>query len=96
MKVIKHDSNFGSDVRIFIRNSYLGLRIRVKGYGCYMQVFGFRARYRSALNLSQPVSKPAPQPVLKQATFHWSQIGPPISKHAGWPASKWAKLRIRP
>ena len=29
MKVIKHDSNFGLDVRIWVRNSYLGLGIHV-------------------------------------------------------------------
>ena len=63
VKVVKHDSYFGLNIRSWLRNSHLGLGIRVHCYGRYMQVFGFRARYmymyRSRLHLSQPVSKPS-------------------------------------
>ena len=59
-KVIKRDLYFRLDIRrrSWLRNLFLGL---------------FRARYRSALHLSQLVSKPSAQPVLKPAiTVHRS------------------------
>ena len=34
------------EIRIRIRNLFLGLGIYIKGYGCYIQVLGFRARYK--------------------------------------------------
>ena len=46
-----------------------------------MQVIGFRATCRSTLHLSQPVSKPSAQPVLKRAIGH--ELGQSISN---WPA----------
>ena len=35
----------------------LKLRIHISGYGCYIQVFGFRARYKSALHLLRTIKK---------------------------------------
>ena len=55
-----------------------------------MQVLGLRTRYmyRSALHLSQPVSKPSTQLVLKRAiTVHQSQNGP-ARFEMGQPLSK--------
>ena len=30
-----------------VRDSYLGLEVLIQGYGCYIQVFGFREMYKS-------------------------------------------------
>ena len=60
-----------------------------------MQVFGFRARYRFTLNLSQLVSKLSAQTVLKRAiTVHRSQIEPACFE-AGQPAPKWATCTLQ-
>ena len=43
--------------RIRVRDSYLGLGTRIYGYGCHIQEFGFRARYKSALHLLRTVKR---------------------------------------
>ena len=96
--IITHDSYFRLDIRICrcLRNLYLRSGICVQGYGRYMQIFWFTARYRYTLYLSQLVSTLSAQPVLKRAvTVHQSQIGPSRFK-AGQLASNRAKLRFGP
>ena len=97
VKVIKHDLNLGLDVRIWVRNSYLHVRLgtRVQGYGSHMQVFGFRARYRSALHVPasfkavHPASFKAVRPASFKAVqpapllFISHKLGQPVLKQAG-------------
>ena len=45
------------EIRIRVRDSYLGLGIQIWGYDRYIQVLGFRVRYKSALHLLHTVKK---------------------------------------
>ena len=79
VNVIKHDSYFGLDIRrrSWLRNSVFRIRDLCLGLWTLHASFWVRARYRSALHPSQPVSKLSAKPVLKQGiAVHWSQIGP--------------------
>ena len=52
--IIKY--NYG-EICVKVKDSYLGLGIHVSGYGCYIQVSGFKARYKSALHLLRTIKK---------------------------------------